>query len=201
MVEQWFWLVVVGIILLLNSAPLSVLGLQAPQNWTITLWLLAEIGILFPLVLVVLLYRLARTQRSGQALALIVAVKEFLPHTARERQLWLLVSLTAGICEEIVFRGFLFVYFFALGTFFGQANVIVVVLLSSVLFGFSHIYQGWKGAVGTGVMGIVFAYLYGATGSLFLPIVTHILLDARVVFLAPAILKLSQSVKEDGVNA
>jgi membrane protease YdiL (CAAX protease family) len=195
LVEPWLWLVVIGIVLLLNSTPLSVIGLQAPNNWEYTLWLLVEVVVLLPIVIIVLRYRIAKTQQPGLA-RLILDVKELLPHTAYERRLWLLISITAGICEEIVFRGFLPVYFFVLGNFFGlQVPLVVSVILSSILFGFAHIYQGWRGALGAIVVGATLAYLYIYTNSLMLPIIFHILIDARIVFLAPALLKLDRPVK------
>jgi membrane protease YdiL (CAAX protease family) len=176
--------------LLLDSAPLSVLGLRVPDNVGTTFWLTVEIVVLLPIMLVVILFRIAKTQRPGLA-ALLLEVKELLPHTSYERWLWLLVSITAGICEEIVFRGFLLSYFVRL-----EGSLFVAILFSSILFGFAHVYQGWKGVLGTGVMGAVLAYLYVSTGSLILPIVCHIFLDARIVFLAPALLKLDWSAKE-----
>jgi hypothetical protein len=59
--------------------------------------------------------------------------------------------------------------------------------------GFSHIYQGWKGVLRTGLVGALLAYLYFFTGSLILPMVCHILIDARIVFFAPVLLKLDRA--------
>ncbi|GCE19361.1 CPBP family intramembrane glutamic endopeptidase [Dictyobacter kobayashii] len=197
LVEPWLWLVVIGIILQLDSAPLSVLGLKTPDDWTLTILLIAEVVILLIIVHAVLLYRMKKTQRPAMAAALILKIKELLPHTAQERSLWLFISITAGICEEITFRGFLLVYFLAISNFFGlQIPLAEAAFLSSVLFGFAHIYQGWKGVLGTGLLGAIFAYLYISTGSLILPIIIHILIDARIVFLVPALLKLDQPKKD-----
>jgi membrane protease YdiL (CAAX protease family) len=189
---QWLWLVVIGVVLLLGSVPPSTLGLRVPDDWAYTLVLIVEIMVLLPIMLVLVLRRVTKTRRLGMV-RLLLEVKELLPHTSHERRLWLLLSLTAGICEEIVFRGFLPWYFLGLGAFFGlQVSLLVAFVLSSILFGFAHIYQGWKGALGTLLLGALLAYLYVNTGSLILPIVCHILLDARIVFFAPTLLKLDQ---------
>lgn len=188
-INKWLWLVVISILLLFGFAPISTLGLQAPASWGPTLWLLAEVVILLPIIHVVQLRTIAKKRRTG-LLQLILAIKELLPHTSHERLLWILASITAGICEEIVFRGFLPLYFLHLGTFFGfQVSYLTAVILSTVLFGFAHLYQGWKGVLATGLLGALFAYLYAYTGSLILPIIIHILIDARFVFFASAILK------------
>ena len=47
----------------------------------------------------------------------------------------------------------------------------------SVAFGLGHSYQGAGGAVKTGLVGLAFGVLYVATGSIWVPIVAHIVLD------------------------
>jgi membrane protease YdiL (CAAX protease family) len=103
----------------------------------------------------------------------------FLPHTLAERNRFFLVGITAGVWEELLFRGFLIWYF---GNFMGLWPA---VLLSSLLFGMAHMYQGWKGMLRTGVAGLVFAGLYVLTGSLWVPMLLHAAVDVlagRVVF-------------------
>jgi len=96
-----------------------------------------------------------------------------MPHTLQERRTFDAVSLTAGICEELLFRGFLFAYLTAgLGV-----SVWLAALLSSVAFGFAHLYQGPLGILKTGTVGLVLAVLYVMTGSLWAPIVVHFLMD------------------------
>ena len=59
------------------------------------------------------------------------------PHGALEIALWIVVSLSAGICEEFVFRGYLMRQFAAwLG---GWPQGLAV---SAIVFGFGHMYQG-----------------------------------------------------------
>lgn len=62
-----------------------------------------------------------------------------LPLTGAERIWWIFVSLTAGITEEILYRGFLIHYFFS-APFHGALAVAVIV--SCVIFGTGHLYQG-----------------------------------------------------------
>lgn len=189
MVNKWLWLIVIGIILLLGSVPLSTLGLQAPASWESTLWPLAEIVIILPIASLVQVRIIAKKRRDG-LLQHLFAIKEFLPHTSQERLLWLFVSITAGICEEIIFRGFLPWYFLYLGPFLGfQISYLAAVLLSTILFGCVHLYQGWKGVLMTALAGGVLVCIYAYTGSLILPIVVHILIDVRIILLAPTILK------------
>ncbi|MHB8841104.1 MAG: CPBP family intramembrane glutamic endopeptidase, partial [Candidatus Aquicultor sp.] len=105
-------------------------------------------------------------------------VAALLPHTKGERRLWAAISVTAGICEEILFRGFLIFY---LSQVLPSLPLIAVVVISSVIFGFGHAYQGLKGIIGTGILGLGLAVLYVATGSLLLSMVIHALVDVRVL--------------------
>ena len=95
----------------------------------------------------------------------------FLPHTSRDLRYFFGVSITAGIVEEIVYRGFALWY---LGAFM---PLWVAVVVSSIGFGFAHSYLGASGAVRAGLVGLGFAIFYVLTGSVWLPILAHIALD------------------------
>lgn len=82
------------------------------------------------------------------------------------------VSISAGICEELLFRAYLIPWL-------DQALPIwAAVLLSSALFGLLHAYQGPAGMVRTAAVGLVLALIFLATGSLLVPILLHIVVDA-----------------------
>lgn len=110
------------------------------------------------------------------------ATLALLPRTAAERRLFTLVGVTAGACEEWLYRGFLLAVVAALA---GGLPTGVLVLVAAVAFGLAHAYQGRVGIVTTGVLGGVLAALYLDTGSLLLPVVLHALIDLRFL-LVPA---------------
>jgi membrane protease YdiL (CAAX protease family) len=101
----------------------------------------------------------------------------FFPHTATERGAFAALSISAGVCEEIIFRSFLVAYFASYG-----ANVLIALLISSVLFGINHGYQGWIGVLKTGVAGFLFGMLFFTTGSLVAAIVLHGITDLSALF-------------------
>lgn len=102
-----------------------------------------------------------------------------LPVTARERWMWLAVSISAGICEEIVFRGWLLSVLHAPVGLTGTALIVA----ASVGFGLAHLYQGPGGVLLTGFAGVLFCALYVASGGLLVPILLHIAVDARFALL------------------
>jgi membrane protease YdiL (CAAX protease family) len=105
-----------------------------------------------------------------------------LPRTSQERALWILLSLTAGFCEELLYRGFMPAY---LVHIFPAAGLpfIVAIVIAAVLFGIGHVYQKLTGVLGTGIMGLVFGLLYVLTGSIFLAMIVHALFDLRLLFI------------------
>jgi len=103
-----------------------------------------------------------------------------LPRSRPERLWWIALSTTAGVCEEIVFRGFLLHYLLTYAPGIGISGAII---LSSVIFGLGHLYQGPLSAGLTAAVGAVLAVSYLATGSLWVPIVLHAALDLRVLWI------------------
>jgi uncharacterized protein len=103
----------------------------------------------------------------------------FIPTTGRERWLFAAVALSAGICEEIVYRGWLL---FALNREFALTGS-VALLGAAFLFGLAHSYQGPLGVLSASLAGVLMCILYVGTGTLLVPIVLHILIDLRFALL------------------
>jgi len=98
-------------------------------------------------------------------------VEPLLPHTRLEMHWFTAVSITAGICEEILYRGFLISYAAAL------VPKAAAVLVASLLFGMGHAYQGSRGVLQTGLVGVGLAVLYLVSGSLWVPMAVHGFID------------------------
>ena len=103
-----------------------------------------------------------------------------LPRTKKEKKLFTLICISAGVCEEIIFRGFLV---FLLHAIFPSISIVLIVLISSLIFGCSHLYQGVPGVLKTGAAGVVLICLVIVTNSLIPAIILHFLIDFSSVFL------------------
>lgn len=73
--------------------------------------------------------------------------------------------------------GFLFYY---LGVYFLHLHSLEIAILSSLIFGLAHFYQGWREVAKTAIGGVILAGLYLFTNSLLLPMIVHALLDLQV---------------------
>ena len=100
----------------------------------------------------------------------------FMPLTYRELVPYSGMAITAGICEEIMFRGFLIQYLLAMfGT--SKSGMTAAIALPALVFAVSHRYQGWQAVFKILLMSILFGYIYVYTQSLWIPIVLHIIVD------------------------
>ena len=90
------------------------------------------------------------------------------PHLAVEhRQL----ALTAGFCEELLYRGYLV---WCVAPWLGQLGGMAAIVLA---FGVSHAYQGRKGAMRATLAGLVMAVIVLTSGSLIPAMIVHALID------------------------
>ncbi|MGY1724204.1 CPBP family intramembrane glutamic endopeptidase [Blastococcus sp. SYSU DS0533] len=111
-----------------------------------------------------------------------------LPRTQGERRLFTLVGVTAGVCEEWLYRGF---FLAAAAAVTGGPPAWLLVVVAAVAFGLAHAYQGRAGIVLTGVLGGVMALVYVDTGSLLLPVLLHALIDLRFLLVPASALPVS----------
>jgi len=85
----------------------------------------------------------------------------------------LLVAFGNGWAEEVIVVGFLFTRLRQL-----SVSPVVAVVLTSVLRGLYHLYQGFGAGLGNLAMGLVFGYVYVRTGRLWPLVVAHAVIDA-----------------------
>ena len=160
-----------------GNIPAASLGLIAPRSWVST------VAVLFVIVGLLVWYSLKIRPKAAKIRQRLQAgVGALLPDSHQERSWWAAVSAGAGISEELVCRGFLLYY---LSVYLPHTNLLERVWLTALVFGLAHIYQGWKGAVSAGIMGLILAGLYLATGSLLLPVLVHAAVDSRILLMFP----------------
>jgi membrane protease YdiL (CAAX protease family) len=118
------------------------------------------------------LRRAARTQSPGRAMLQSIAERIF-PRNRIERLPYFALALTAGLCEEFLYRGFIMASLRRAGL-----TAWLVILVSAILFGVAHLYQGRAGIIGTLVIGIVFGSFRIAYDSLVPVMAWHASIDA-----------------------
>jgi membrane protease YdiL (CAAX protease family) len=149
-------------------------GLPPSSAWLIAL--AAVSGVVIPVVI-------AWFHRGVRA-RMVAAVEEIaylLPRSPREELLFAGVAVTAGIAEELIYRGFLLRYL-AAGPW--GLSAFAALAVSSAVFGLAHAGQGARGVLLTAVVGMAMGGLFLASGSLLPPILLHTLIDLRALAVA-----------------
>jgi len=109
-------------------------------------------------------------------------VLAMLPHTPFEFLFWFVVSLTAGICEELIFRGYLLQQLTA-----WTKRPIVAIVAVGALFGCIHLYEGMAAILPLTALAIVYGFVVRHfEGDLRAVIVAHTLQDFLIAFFALA---------------
>ncbi len=90
------------------------------------------------------------------------------PSGFAEVSLWILLSVSAGVCEEIIYRGYFQQQFRAT-----TRSVAVAVILQGLLFGLLHAYQGWKQVVMIAALGILYGALVAWRRNLRASMIAH----------------------------
>ncbi len=178
----WQWaavailLVAVGWRDLFYSHATEDLGRLPGQSFLVAVFLLLVVG-----VFVHHIYSWSRPGRRRRLAEHLTYLDYFLPGNAEERRWWVLVGLTAGVCEEVLFRGFMIDY---LHRSFGLSSMSSWAL-ASLLFGLGHAYQRWRSVVGLTVFGAALGMVFFEYGSLLVPILVHAFWDLRVLLFYP----------------
>lgn len=145
-------------------------GLSVPDGWR--LW--ASI-VLILLLVAYYAYAVAAVARSSDARASVRhqfgELSAVLPHTRTEMHWFAGVALTAGFCEEFLYRGY---FIWAFSPWLGWWGAAA---LSLPFFAIGHLYQGWSGVLRTGLVGALLTLVVAIFGSLWPAIALHVLID------------------------
>jgi uncharacterized protein len=164
-------LVVFGVALWLASGrSLSTLGLTLPDGWR--LWSATALILLLAAYQGWAIRLLTHSAEQRATLRRqISSLTHVLPHTRTELQWFGGVSMTAGFCEEFLYRGYFIWVFSPWIGWWGAAA------LSLPFFAVAHLYQGWNGVLRTAVVGAVFTLVVAVFESLWPAIALHALVD------------------------
>ena len=168
-------------ILWLLSAAVVVLWISTQRSWSLlflgpVVWWRVGIGVvLFAVFLWLGLRDMRVAKKNPQALARfrpkIEPVAWMMPVTRGHMRWWIAVSITAGITEELLVRGFLVAL---IAHFIGLPFAVIV---AAIIFGIGHAYQEPKNAVPTGLYGLGLNVVVLISGSLLPAMAIHVMQD------------------------
>lgn len=188
---SWLWIASFVALLLLGWRPLFTVHPMPAE----TPWLLAHawvrylvvailiatfvVIVLLPVGIVVWKKLTKRPRKYGTADA-VKSLDYFFPRTCAERRWFAFLCITAGICEETLYRGFLLHYLHVLPF---SLNLTLALVIAAVIFGLAHLYGGVGGVVGSTLFGLLVGLLFLLTSNLLLPMLLHAATDLRMLVL------------------
>jgi uncharacterized protein len=150
------------------------------QHWRSLRQLVTDLGLGVSLLVAstVVASMFGSHQREGSAEH---SISYLLPQTSNEILMWIALSITAGVCEEAIYRGYLQRQIIAL-----TRSVSAGIFLSAAAFGAAHAYQGLQRASVIATSALLFGLLAQWRRTVRPGMIAHSLQDA----VAPLLVKL-----------
>jgi membrane protease YdiL (CAAX protease family) len=171
---QWLIVAIVALRCASRTVSPEELGLAARDPWQVVWTSIALTGILC--INQVVGFRRITRMPEGKRGSVFAITEKIMPRTRPETLVFSALAFTAGVSEEFLYRGFVFMAFVRMIVNFGPPNAIAAIL-SSAWFSLAHMYQGRRGLITTFVVGMIFALVRIWTGSLVPAVAAHIGID------------------------
>lgn len=157
----WYW----------NERPWPLMGFRLVRNQWST-WISSAVLIGF------FLFEMYRSYASESSLRKTFDQWEsnvpFLPEHARELPAYIVLCISAAVCEEIMYRGFMVTYFI---NPMKDGFPWIAVFFPAVLFSLAHFYQGYEAMGKIFLLSILFSLVFIFSGSLIIVIIVHFFID------------------------
>ncbi len=183
---QWLIVLIVALRCAMRGVSFEELGVTTGDPWRIAVITISLVGILC--VNQVFGLRKISNLPPERRGSLFAITEKIMPQSGRETLVFAALACTAGISEEFLYRGFVFMAFTRMIVNYGPPTAGAAVL-SSAWFALAHFYQGKRGLFTTFVVGMIFVSVRVWTGSLIPAIVAHIGIDLVVGVCAPRFLR------------
>jgi membrane protease YdiL (CAAX protease family) len=114
--------------------------------------------------------------KSGSVETALGEGTPFMPRKWRELPAYLVMCISAGVFEEVIYRGFMVTYFLPQPQ--GNHSLpVLAVLAPALLFSLAHGYQGWQAVGKIFLLSVLLALIFLASGSIWLVMLIHTLID------------------------
>lgn len=123
-----------------------------------------------------------RRKKAGKQGPMVGDIQSLLPRNRAELLPAALLSVSAGVTEELFFRLAL-----PLLLVLVTGSAVAAFAVPTLLFGLAHRYQGWAGVAATTAMGVLFSAIYLA-GGLWVAIACHAAMDLNGLVLRPLLM-------------
>lgn len=167
-------ILIIGALLVLtiwniNERSWAAFGFVYPKITDMVVYMVVSLVVLYLADSIYTLYSTKKQKNSKQLM-------QVLPQSWSDYVHFIFLAVAAGVCEEIMFRGFMINYVLEL-TSGSSISTYLAVLIPSIIFSISHIYQGPLAVVKIFALSLLFGGIYIFSESLYIVIIIHVLVD------------------------
>jgi membrane protease YdiL (CAAX protease family) len=167
-----------SLVALVGTGNMSFLWQPKIVDWQIWPWI---VWVLVAIVTLVVTLAFVNAKHSKMSNKDIKVMKDVLardeksimiPRNRVERRYGVVLALTAGVVEELFLRALLPVCLIQI-----TENTMLAAVLSVLVFGIAHLYQGVKGILSATLIGAVFMLIFALTSNIFVVMILHFAVD------------------------
>jgi hypothetical protein len=149
-------------------------------------------------LVLVLAFSIVQYKQSNITSASLPVIKDkmkdiyrYLPKTKKELNWFIILSISAGVCEEVIFRLFLFEFLKE------NAALLIAFILANIIFAITHIGMGKQNIIASFILGFLFSVIYYFTENIWIAILLHIAIDINSGILGYKMNNLEQNKMEN----
>jgi membrane protease YdiL (CAAX protease family) len=151
-------------------------------------WTLAIVALLSLLYLSDILHSIKQVKKGQSIEQALDEGTPFLPRYPRELPAYLLMCLSAGVFEEIIYRGYLVTYFRPEYNH-DTGLPFLAVCAPAVLFSLAHYYQGWQAVIKIFLLSVLLAIIFLVSQNILVVMLIHTSIDLLGGLLAMKLLR------------
>jgi len=160
----------------LHERPFEAIGFRLSldvNNRPLTFSLIALLAVLYSGDL---LLSISKWKKRDISVDTLDDTTPFLPRKLKELPAYIVMCISAGVFEEIIYRGFMVTYFLPEYNF-RDGLPILAVTAPAFLFSLAHYYQGWQAVLKIFLLSLLLGIIFLSSGSIWLVMIIHFLID------------------------
>jgi len=160
----------------LHDRPFAAMGFRLSidvKNRALTFGMIAMLAVLYAGDL---LYSILKWKKKSSTIDTLDDTTPFLPRKLREIPAYLVMCISAGVFEEIIYRGYMVTYFLPQYNF-RTGLPILAVTAPAFLFSLAHYYQGWQAVLKIFMLSLILGIIFLSGGSIWIVMIIHFIID------------------------
>jgi membrane protease YdiL (CAAX protease family) len=143
------------------------------DNRALTFGMITLLAVLYTADLII---SIRKWEKRDSSLDTLDETTPFLPKSLKELPAYIVMCISAGVFEEIIYRGFMVTYFLPEYNF-SDGLPILAVTAPAFLFSLAHYYQGWQAVLKIFLLSMLLGIIFLSSGSIWVVMLIHFLID------------------------